>query len=251
MLPLRILSLLALAAVAALTARAEVTAEEAFAKAALTLKARGETPDPNDRSISLLSTSDVKTAEEAEPKIIPDELTEMLRAKGFGITGGYGHLTRSSVNLATIQVRYNILQKAATTYATRTNAKTDRSKQAAFGSMNKLSDFASKRVFDGGRKLTADERFTDMSDLPKFMPYISGIYLWGGYSDKEVTFGAEKAKPILAGLGMGFGPLEKGASAVNLDAGFAFYNNSKMPKDDFYIGLSVDLELFKKIVDFF
>ena len=178
----------------------------------------------------------------AIPPIPSDEILKLLRDKGIALTGGYGQATRSAARLTTVQLRYNIFQKDATTYQNRLYADQPR-KQVSFGGRNKTYQFANMAAAEG-------EELTDMSDLT--LPrWLSGVYLWAGWTDQEVEFGAEKGKPVLAGLSAGFGPLEKGASTVHLDVGLAFYRNGKMPKDDVYVGLSVDLELFKKLLSAF
>jgi hypothetical protein len=177
------------------------------------------------------------------PTIPSDDILKLLRDKGLGITGGYGQTTRSASRLMTLQIRYNIFQRDTTTFLNRKFGKQPE-KQVAFGEMNKLFYFANMDAAPG-------EELTDMSDLTLPVSILSGIYLWAGWTGKEVTFRSEKATPVFAGLSAGFGPLEKGASTVHLDVGLAFYGNSKMPKDDIYIGFSVDLELFKKLITAF
>ncbi|MBX3737144.1 MAG: hypothetical protein KF715_10665 [Candidatus Didemnitutus sp.] len=185
----------------------------------------------------------VAEAEKKLPLIDNEEITTMLRARGFGITGGYGQLTRSSNRLTTFQLRYNIFGDA-TRKANNRRFPYELDKQVAPAGGAKILEALKGEPEDGAEP--------DMSDLPVVARgAISGIYLWAGWTDKEVTIGTETARPVLAGVSVGFGPLEKAASAVHLDVGLAFYGNSKMPKDDIYVGVSVDLELFKKLLKSF
>jgi hypothetical protein len=200
------------------------------------------------RAGRLFTPDQIRTLEvgsESDPEIIPDDVITLLRSKGFGITGGYGHLTRSGANLGMLQVRFNAMQQSATTRANRENRR-EFAKLAPIGSRKKLSHFANFK--NAEQSVDPDQLFTDNSDLPAWSTWLSGVYVWGGYTTKEVEFGTEKARPLFGGLSLGFGPIEQGASTVHLDVGIALYPNRKMPKDDIYVGLSIDWALFKKLV---
>ena len=194
---------------------------------------------------SVESLTSVRAAAALEPDIPSDDVLTLLRSHGFGITGGYGRLTDSRTNLASVQVRFNMIQQRATTYVNRKNV-LNREAQAPFGRMRKLSDFARPE-----RNLSPEARLTDTSDLGASAPFLSGAFVWFGFTNKEVAVGDEKEKPLLAGVSLGFGPIDKGASTVHVDFGYAFYDKAKMPNNDFYVGLSIDLELFKKLIKAF
>ncbi len=170
---------------------------------------------------------DIKDAAE---KLSEDELARTwLRQHGFNINLGYGYYADLKTYAPDVQVRYNFFQKY------------------------QIAD-----AINNVQQLTLDPT-AKPPGKDFFGGHLTDLSGWIGYPLEKLenrvrtvgttTFaaGTVKESPLVVGVGIGLGGGPEFSSAVSINVGVAVFKNQAFRQNQFYVGVSLDAILFKKV----
>jgi hypothetical protein len=183
-------------------------------------KQKSDTPDPKKATVV-----DGKEANDPVTDDTKTKIADEIAGAGFGLNAGYGYFFHDKRYASHVQVRYNFYRLyTALTDAVRDTASLDATQMANLKKASPLGEFW------GGSKITS----------------MSG---WIGTTPSKLKSKAttDQESPLMVGLSLGLGNLSNRASAVDINVGAALFNKPGFKRSQPFVGVSVDLEVFKAL----